>query len=288
MVVWVFAGGGEAEVRGLIPFFEKHFSPQTFDRKTPIKRKPRGKANKTVSDGTEDDSKPIRGYGKTGKSLIEQIQKELPIALQSKDDKCDVILVFDDLDCRDHKQQKQKFLEAIKKIDNTDDIPIIVAFAAPELESWIIADWDNSIAKHSDFRTRHEKMRYWLSKECKIPFGNPESFSEYDHIRDCCQEKLSELLIESTTREDDSNVEQIPFSKKEHTPLLIMSINPDIVNKKCPLFRSFYNELRNFGKTQNPDDYSLRNRRKQFISETYTLKQQKKKKKSRSKFKKYK
>lgn len=34
MVIWVFAGGGESEVRGLIPFLRKHFPGCTFERKT--------------------------------------------------------------------------------------------------------------------------------------------------------------------------------------------------------------------------------------------------------------
>ncbi len=41
MVVWVFAGGGESEVNGLIPhFLEKQFPDCQFDRKTPILNRP--------------------------------------------------------------------------------------------------------------------------------------------------------------------------------------------------------------------------------------------------------
>ena len=40
MVVWLFAGGGESEVRGLVPFLEKNFAGCTFERKTPIRQKP--------------------------------------------------------------------------------------------------------------------------------------------------------------------------------------------------------------------------------------------------------
>jgi len=68
----------------------------------------------------------------------------------------------------------------------------------PEIEAWIIADWNNSIAKHPDFRGRHERMRWWLSTQRKVSFENPESFSEYDSKRDCCREKLSDDLIESS------------------------------------------------------------------------------------------
>ncbi|MFM8008118.1 MAG: thiamine pyrophosphate-dependent enzyme, partial [Dolichospermum sp.] len=118
--------------------------------------------------------------------------QELPIALQCDPKKCDLILVFDDLDCRDVNSQREKFISAISKITESHDIPQYIAFAAPELESWMIGDWDNTIAKHPDFRGRHEKMRWWLSTQKNISFDDPESFSKYDQDRDCCQDKLSQ------------------------------------------------------------------------------------------------
>ena len=203
VVIWVFSGGGEAEVGirnkdkkdegGIIKFLQKNFPTCTFVRKTPARIKPGPKPGKI-------------GYGRTGNSLIDQISKELPIALKNEPNKCDLILVFDDLDCRNPILQREKFLAAISKIPETDEIEKFVGFAAPEIESWIIADWDNTIAKHPDFRNRHERMRWWLSTQRNIPFDNPESFSEYDLTRDCCQEKLSEALVESSIlKEFDSS-----------------------------------------------------------------------------------
>lgn len=234
VVVWVFSGGGEAEVRGFLPFLEKTFPGCRFERKTPVRQKPGPKANKAGS------------YGRTGKSLIEQIKQELPIALKGEANKCDLILVFDDLDCRDSQTQKSQILAELSKIPECADINKFVGFAAPEIEAWIIADWNNSIAKNSDFRGRHERMRWWLRKEKKVSFDSPESFSEYDFKRDCCQDKLSETLIESTTVEHESNLDQARFSKGLHTPLLLREIDPNEVQKKCPLFRELYNYLNNF------------------------------------------
>jgi hypothetical protein len=250
VVVWVYSGGGEAEVRGFFPFLDKTFPGCRFERKTPVRDKPGPKPNKAS------------GQGRTGKSLIEQIKQELPLALKAEPNKCDLILVFDDLDCRDSQTQKSKILSEISKIPECADIEKFVGFAAPEIEAWIIADWNNSIAKHSDFRARHKRMRWWLSQEKNVPFDSPESFSEYDRKKDCCQDKLSETLIESTTvedtveDEDNSNVDRRPrfssnvdrprFSKGLHTPLLLMAIDPNEVQKKCPLFRELYNYLNNF------------------------------------------
>lgn len=102
MVVWVFAGGGEAEVRGLIPFLEKNFPECRFERKTPVRQKPGPRPSKTVS------------YGRTGQSLIKQISEELPIALQYEPNKCNLILVFDDLDCRSPERQREKIMSACR------------------------------------------------------------------------------------------------------------------------------------------------------------------------------
>ena len=88
-------------------------------------------------------------------------------------------------------------------------------------------------------------MRWWLSKEKKVPFDNPESFSEYDSKRDCCQEKLSDALIESSVQ-DEVDRDKARFSKVVHTSLLLMAIDPKEVQKKCPLFRELYNYLNNF------------------------------------------
>jgi len=169
----------------------------------------------------------------------------LPLALKAEPNKCDLILVFDDLDCRDSQEQKKKILSEISKIPECADIEKFVGFAAPEIEAWIIADWNNSIAKNSDFRGRHERMRWWLSTQRKVSFDTPESFSEYDAEKDCCVEKLSEALIESSVQ-DEADRDKARFSKGLHTPLLLREIDPNEVQKKCPLFRELYNYLNNF------------------------------------------
>jgi hypothetical protein len=233
VVIWVFAGGGEAEVRGLIPFLERNFPGCIFERKTPVRQKPGPKPNR------------VNSYGKTGQSLIEQIQRQLPIALKFEPNRCDLILVFDDLDCRNPIEQKEKILSAILTISESKNINTFVGFAAPELEAWIIADWTNSVARHPAFKARHQRMRQWLSTEKNIPFDNPESFSEYDSTRDSCQEKLSQALVDSSVL-DEFDITSTRFSKGLHTPEMLGYINPDTVQQRCPLFRELYNYLRTF------------------------------------------
>lgn len=230
MVIWLFAGGGEAEVRGLVPFLEKHFANCSFHRMTPVIRKPGPRPGK---------SSP--GYGRTGKNLVAEIKERLGMAL-SKATKCDAILVVDDLDCRDCEKQRDILTNAITTVEGCDDIDIHIGFSAPELESWIIADWDNSVACHPDFRGRHNRMRHWLSTVKKMPFSTPEFFGTYDMERDCCNNKMSNAIIESSTVHEDDQMNQ-RYSKATHTPSLLQEIHPDIVKNKCPIFRQMMHFL---------------------------------------------
>ncbi len=94
-------------------------------------------------------------------------------------------------------------------------------------------------------------MRWWLSTQKHIPFDAPESFSEYDDDnpkRDCCKEKLSEALVKSSILAEFGSVTR--FSKGYHTPLLLLEIQPDEVQRKCPLFRELYHYLFNFRSSQ--------------------------------------
>jgi hypothetical protein len=230
MVVWLFAGGGESEVRGLVPFLEKNFACLRFERKTPIRQKPGPKPPKNRAESA---------YGKSGKSLQLQIKRQLKIALLHG--KCDLILVVDDLDCHDFDTQEKRFLQTILSVPGTASIKKIVAFAAPERKAWLIADWNNTIAKDVDFRKEHQAMRWWLSRQANVPFDAPESFSVYDPSKDACKDKLSDAIIESANLKAKAR-----YSKAIHTPRLIQTIDPTIVSQKCPLFRQLYRYLSEF------------------------------------------
>ncbi|MDM8525672.1 DUF4276 family protein [Desulfococcaceae bacterium HSG8] len=225
MVVWLFAGGGESEIEGLVPFFRKNFPHCHFERLTPAKIKKGPKPGKKRN-----------GPGLTGKGFAYQIRKVLATALLSGT--CDLILVLDDLDCRDAGRQREIFSAAI---DSVSGIRRFIAFAVPEPEAWIIADWENTFAKHVDFRSFHEGLRYKLSNDYHISFDNPESFSEYDKEKDSCKEKLSQAIIDAVHEESlrlGKRVER--YSKANHTPQLLNDTDPKKVAGKCPFFKELY------------------------------------------------
>lgn len=230
MVVWVFAGGGVSEMKALVPFLSEHFSWCAFERKTPFRQKPGPKPGKP---------KTRASLGRTGYSLADQIKSELVIALKSG--ASDLILVMDDLDCNDSRTREKLFFDAVDSVPGTADIKKQVGFAAPEIESWLIADWDNTFGNDIDFRSRHENMRWWLSRS-GVPFNDPESFSRLDPAKNTCEEKLSELIIEASQRDESKT----RFSKGVHTPRLLMNIDPDTICRKCPHFKAFYLNLKKF------------------------------------------
>ena len=227
MVVWVFAGGGETEVAGLIKFLQKLFPNYLFTRYTPF-------------DSTKKGAKPNRKstFGVTGKSLIQSIQQYLPVAFLNEKHKPNLILVIDDLDCGDLNHQRQQFLDCITNIDKTENIERYIAFAAPEIESWIIADWDHTLAKAEKFKAKHQRMRHWLSTQKKVPFDQPESFGEYDHNKKSCKDKLSNLLIEASSQEIEDQGKE--YKKSEDSPELLLRIEKEILVQKCRIFGDFH------------------------------------------------
>ncbi|MEI6444613.1 MAG: hypothetical protein WCO29_16120 [Nostocales cyanobacterium ELA583] len=76
--------------------------------------------------------------------------------------------------------------------------------------------------------------------------GDPESFSKYDQDRDCCQDKLSQLIVDSNiSLELNFDIQSTRFSKELHIPFLLLKIVLENLQKRCPLFRELYNYLHN-------------------------------------------
>ncbi len=233
MVVWVFSGGGQSEVKGLIPFLENNFPCFKFTRMMPVRPKPGPKVGRK-----------IQALGKTGTSLRKQIRYR--IEKTPSFSKCDIILVLDDLDCRDPGNEKESFQDIFSKNPKTKSKKVFIAFAAPELEAWFIADWDKTFAQSADFRGFHNAIRHALSTKHKVSFSDPESFSQYDSAKKACQEKLSDQIIDAVA--ESARNRQITYSKAIHTPrLLKIAVASNIANK-CPLFCEMYNYLNAFCK----------------------------------------
>lgn len=231
MVVWLFAGGGEAEVQGLVPFLEKWFGHCCrFDRKTPVKYKPAGKPGKKGP-----------SHGKTGTSLVKEVRVRFLEALK-KEGACSAVLIVDDLDCRPPDKAKEPLRKVVDDCLGTSSVPVCIGFAAPELEAWLIADWDNAVRTHPDFRARASSMRHFLSATFKVPMSAPEDFGQWDEKTGSCRNKLSDALIEASVLAVQSQASAV-FNKARHTPEMLQKVDPQSVAVKCPLFREMWDCL---------------------------------------------
>ena len=168
MVVWLFSGGGQTEVTGLIHFLEANYSFHRFERKTPARIKPGPKPNRLPTQ---------RNLGHTGAALAEQIREVLPVSCCFG--RCDLLLIMDDLDCHDPEYRRAMFEDAVQTVPEANGFHRIIGFAAPEIEAWLIADWNHTFATDYQLRTYHQALQYQLGQN-GVTFQTPENFSQYD------------------------------------------------------------------------------------------------------------
>ena len=228
LVVWVYAGGGQAEF-GVVPFLQQHFPSVTFRRRLPERKKKGPRPGVAIA------------YGATGQSLAQEIIRSLSNHGQ---DEADVVFVLDDADCDDPTTKTTALRQAVEKglAEATRNghavrpASVVVGLAVPELEAWLLADWNNTFAKrHSNC---HHALRFALS-QAGVDLGNVEAF-------DCrCEtpayRKISEVLQEGFNACCPSGVR---YSKDTDTRALLANVDPARVSQTCPAFRTFWNDLK--------------------------------------------
>ena len=254
--IWVFAGGGEAEARGLLPFLERLFEDCEFQRRFPtgLKRNPK-KPRTFPTDQDYREKQKASARGATGNSLLKQIQARLVDGIKY-DPQPDLILVFDDLDCHNLTHKKRILQEAIENYLTslgTIAIPVVVGFAAPELEAWIIADWDKSVQNNIELKRYSFEIKSCL-KTYEVNFDFPENFSiyfEHDNPQEdytlpsntlqkgSCREKLSKILQDCVTKHTSMH-----YSKDTHTSDLVKKLDHIKLMDKCPIFKELYLDLK--------------------------------------------
>ncbi len=226
VVVWVYAGGGHSEL-GLIPWLQRHFRGVKFERRMPQKTKP----------GPRPGVSPHEVVGNSGKALDKLIKDNLAEYWQKNN--ADVLLLLDDTDCEAPAKRRESLQRAVKDAIAPDDLPCVaIALAVPELEVWLLADWQNAFAKnYGGFQV---KMRDKLKKE-GVDFTNLESFDcrckkeEGEEYR-----KISETLKEAF---DTCSGTSTRYSKGTDTSRLLMQVDPAVVAQNCPHFKTFWNKL---------------------------------------------
>lgn len=222
--MWVYAGGGEAEVAGFVPLLQRHFRC-TFQRRTP-RRKP----------GPRPDIK--RYSGSTGKDLMKEIETDIQTYW---DGTAEVILVMDDTDGRDAAitlaTLRNTVSDSLVAMGlNTEELPIVVALAVPELEIWLIGDWRNTLQR--ELGACQGAVQHELSSQWGVDFANPENFKVF--LDDGPYRKFNTILMDVIHHHWRTDTH---YSKATDTPRLLLQANPTEVGRRCPHFRLFWNEL---------------------------------------------
>ncbi|MEI7846992.1 MAG: hypothetical protein WCK35_14420 [Chloroflexota bacterium] len=226
MVIWVFAGGGQTEIAGLSIFLEANYPFHRFERKTPARVKPGPKPNRLPTH---------RSLGRTGISFSGQIEEIFQVSIRASS--CDAILVLDDLDCHSPTLRRSAFDGVLNSIPVQPDIKRIIGFASPEVEAWLIADWEHTFMTDYDLRSFHRTIQYQLSQH-GVDFKNPEQFSHFDASKNSCDSKLSDVIIHQVFE-----CSGIHYSKSDHSPRMLKNALAPVIAQKCPEFRIIHTEL---------------------------------------------
>jgi hypothetical protein len=228
--VWVYAGGGYAEAEGIVPLLKKHFVNATFQRRTPALRRPGPKPSVTAARGAKTYA------GNTGESFQREIQENLKY--WDEDGPADVIVVLDDSDCNPPDAILKEFEKTVTDRLNamgTDPLPHIVAgLAVPELEVWLLGDWESTFAK--EYPRCANSLQQELVRR-GVRTAEPETF-------DCRPDaqtyiKLSSYVLLPALE----GICTIRFSKATDTPRLLLRIHPETVKQRCFYFRQFWTQL---------------------------------------------
>jgi len=216
--------------------------------------------------------------GLTGSNLL---HKTYEILRRHREEisECVAILIEDDLDNRFYgwsDEQINAYLEGVQKsVRNAVncEIPVFILYAAPEIESWFIADWDHGFGYlygYSDVDFGIKKARRYFAEQLKA-FIKSEILKDYhDDIENYGMDggkyvKLSDELqegirhgvkayIAKLPHTNSAYVEQImrsraiAYSKKEHGGVMLRELVPERIEQKAYMrhFRRVYYEIHDF------------------------------------------
>jgi hypothetical protein len=165
---------------------------------------------------------------------------------------CPAILLEDDLDNRDAMENQDEFFISQHKKLNDKIIgvaeksiaEVICLYAAPEVETWLIEDWENSFGDSRLFNQQIATQLRPLINKLKMECSG--SFEHYSKYR---TEKFSSWLIANIQklseihRLEDSGMAS--YSKSKHGSQFLGKIDPAQVESKCrTYFAKAYHAIR--------------------------------------------
>ncbi len=227
MVVGYFVSGGETELRGVPKFLEKISDKVEWKRAFPAVKKPGPKPKYSKQMTLRRDER-----GATGRDLANKIKKRLRYI-----DKNDYsfFLVIDDTDCTDPDKKNVLFENIFKKFGYKYGTHWLGLWALPEIETWFLADPENTFQKHPDLKNKYVCFIQEIRKIYE--FENPEDFNFILRNTEKCKRKLSEII------QDCYKYCEIEYRKGKHSADLLSWVNPHKIADRCKYFRMYYYQI---------------------------------------------
>lgn len=253
-----FFTGGYTELTAMKLFMKKINPNIDFIQLCPI----RGRSNKEqIRNRKTRHTEAIHSLqnGLTGDALINYI-KDFIKQSRFQDEEYDAILIEDDKDNRfmDRLPDGTANLNLVEWDlfkDNVEqqlkavcpDIQIIFFFAAPEVESWFLADWENSFAKIYKDQFNAEENNYFKVVFRKYINDNVltqryrnsiESYGYFNGKYNKLSEEIQKALDGADFWKCMLQLEEktIHYSKRIQGKEMLEEINPEIVFQHCTCF----------------------------------------------------
>ena len=212
--------------------------------------------------------------GSTGEELLARIYQYLE-QHPEKMKGCDAVLIEDDLDGKFYREripgdpgsrvvdktpEYTEHCEAVRakvreKAGRDETLPVILFHASPEVETWFLADWENSfgrvyqdldVLKHEENQYFSTRFRPYLRREVLDGYQDePERYGWFDGT----YRKLSSEIIQSLEHWKIGLAEErttfsravglndrLRYSKQTHGGHMLAELDPDSVQRNCPLF----------------------------------------------------
>ncbi len=263
--VGYFCTSGHTEAGGMHQFLQQLRPDIEWHRCFPAFDKPGPKLRKHT----------ICQTGTTGQTLIDLMLERLEKFYRGHDCFFDLVLLIDDADCRllDPEQRLATRISALTKEvqekTRNANLQFIALLASPEIESWLLADWDEGFGKQ--YQPIAHELRALLQSEQYLspaPWTDIENYGgPYRSESHCCTNKLSEVLIggalaelamratakTSHSNNGDYDPSAYQYSKKVHGPAMLRRVRADKIALVCTqYFRKSYQALLNLQPVPTP------------------------------------
>lgn len=199
--------------------------------------------------------------GLTGTSLInfvlEYVRNE---KYHFRDEQYDAILIEDDKDDRflsisqsgtstlnlpDWQAHTQTITNAIHQ--HYPSIPVFFIYAAPEVEAWFLADWNNSFGRvYQDDNTLTSELNNTFSVRFRQYVNthivtahyqnNIEAYGYFNGIYQKLSEEIQNALSSHDFLSEHPQHAPIRYSKKIHGEMMLENIDPEKVCQSCRIF----------------------------------------------------